>query len=398
MAQFARSRHGFVAFFRRYTKTWVHAVATAALTAFGMLTFVHRGFAVVAVALYVLPPLALYVSGSTFLEQSSTDDTTSSMSETDAREAETTSDGAHAASDEEEPSGWTTVDTPIDVTLFDAVLADGGAYAVGEDGVVLADGAADEGERTWSVALQDGPRAEARDLHGTDATADGGAVWFAGDGGSLGRLNPASGRHTDFSAPTDITDNWTDVAVGGAAGGETVLLVNGSGEVLAGEYRDGDVAWDVPTKPGSGSSLRAVTLVDSSVGYLCDTNDSVFETTDGGETFRQVGIDAVDGTLTDIAATGRNDCTVTADDGVFHRYDGNWTPTRLGEEALWSLARADGRTVAVGAAGIVYERASDTADWERFTTPVSASLRGVAVGSRRAVAVGKDGAVVVRDE
>jgi len=35
---------GFGPYFKRYTKTWQHAVATAALTAFGMLTFVDKPY------------------------------------------------------------------------------------------------------------------------------------------------------------------------------------------------------------------------------------------------------------------------------------------------------------------------------------------------------------------
>ena len=52
-------------YYRRYTKrrTAVHAAATAALTGFGLLATVHRGFIVVAIASYLLPPIYLYLSG-----------------------------------------------------------------------------------------------------------------------------------------------------------------------------------------------------------------------------------------------------------------------------------------------------------------------------------------------
>ncbi|MGA9399418.1 MAG: hypothetical protein WBV42_01035, partial [Haladaptatus sp.] len=63
MANSPASERRFLPFFRRYTKTWVHAVATAGLTAFGTLTFVNQGFAFVAVAIYVLPPVVLYLRG-----------------------------------------------------------------------------------------------------------------------------------------------------------------------------------------------------------------------------------------------------------------------------------------------------------------------------------------------
>ncbi|MFC6769843.1 hypothetical protein ACFQE6_33810, partial [Natrinema soli] len=57
----SRSGDGFVPFFRRYAKSWVHAVAAAGMTAFGTLTIVHRGFAVLALASYIVPPILLYL-------------------------------------------------------------------------------------------------------------------------------------------------------------------------------------------------------------------------------------------------------------------------------------------------------------------------------------------------
>lgn len=58
----ARAR-GFWAYYRRYTKTGVHAAATAALTAFGLLIFIDSLFAWLAIASYVFPPVILYMTG-----------------------------------------------------------------------------------------------------------------------------------------------------------------------------------------------------------------------------------------------------------------------------------------------------------------------------------------------
>ena len=52
----------FGAFYREYAQTSVHAVTTALLTAFGLLSFVHRAFVALAVTAYVLPPLFLYLT------------------------------------------------------------------------------------------------------------------------------------------------------------------------------------------------------------------------------------------------------------------------------------------------------------------------------------------------
>jgi hypothetical protein len=437
MANSTRSERGFVPFFRRYTKTWIHAVATAGLTAFGTLTFVNRAFAIVAVGIYVLPPVVLYLRGANprpnpdsnaaseaeRFSADSSDDSTDHRSavgttgsegergtdsdqrkhgtDDDERENAGEKEGAGSADAESaEKSGdshvptWTAVETPTEGTLFDTTVAGDAAYAVGEDGILLRNEAESDG---WEVALEDGPDAGGADLRGVDVTADGRAVWVAGDGGALGRFDAAENRHIDHSAPADITDNWTALAVAGSADDETVLLANGSGQVLRGRYRDGEVAWETPFKPGSGSSISAVTMADASVGYLCDTNDGVFGTDDGGENFRRVGIDDVNGTLTDVAATG-DACYVTTDDGVCYRGgDDPWTPTRLDEEGtvIRAVSADEGSMAACGETGAVYERTGG--EWDRTLTSASGALRGIAVGPSRSVAVGEEGIVVQRD-
>lgn len=485
----------FGAFFRQYTKTWMHAVATAGLTAFGTLTIVHRGFVVLALACYIVPPIVLYLSRSrggssdesrtptdaALADRDEPDDGPSSTSDADSlepspaesepepvteaasateaegnsepaagtaatagteREPEPASEAEPTVETESEPGSstepkdeaptkaepegesttevepnvgstesspvsdtddksdaepesdtepsWESVDAPTDATLLDAAITSPGAIAVGDDGIVLER----NDDESWDVLLEDGPAAQGQTLRGVDATNDGDAVWVAGDGGAVGRFERSSGRHTDYSAPDDRTDNLSGLAVAGSSGDETVLLINGSGEVLRGRYRDGDLSWDEPVKPGSGSSLSGATLVDSSVGYCCDTNDGVFETDDGGQTFETVGLDGADGTLTGIAAGGRGDCHVCTDAGVVHRFDGStWTPERIGEEALSGIARDGERLLVCDEAGDVHERAGRGAEWERADVNSSAGLEAVAIGEKLAVAVGVDGTV-----
>jgi len=399
------SGDGFVPFFRRYAQTWVHAVAAAGMTAFGTLTIVHRGFAVLALAAYVLPPIVLY------LRQRSTDraesDATADSAEpvaagdgsTDAATAPLERPADETRPESERAGGWDLVDVPTEATLRDVcVTAAGAVHAVGEDGLVLAGTAPDGADREWSITLEDGPAAAGEDLHGVDATADGEAVWVAGDSGTVGRLEAATGRHTDHTAPAGITDNWLGVAVGGSAGDETVLLINGSGAVLRGRYRDGDLSWADPVTPGGGSSLSGVALADASVGYCCDTNDTVFETTDGGDSFSRVGLGDASGTLENLATLGRGDCFVSADDGVVHRYDGaTWTPERVGEEAICGIARREGETIACDADGAIHERTA-VAGWTRADTVAPEPLLAVSVDGdgHRAVAVGESGTVVER--
>ena len=392
---------GFLDFFRRYAKTWVHAVAAAGLTAFSTLTVVHTWFAGLAIAAYVVPPVALYLSqrgrGQTASEPETATESVpgadgDSRADDGADTGATTSTGEEPRVDDDADDAveWTTADAPVDVALYDAAVGPTAAYAVGESGVVVTD----RGEG-WTVALEDGPGADEQTLRGVDATAGGGAVWLAGDGGSLGRIDVETGRHVDFSAPEDVTDNWVDVAVGGGDGSEIVLVVNGSGETLRGRYRDGEVAWTGPQKPGSGSSFSGVDFAGKAAGYLCDTNDGVYETTDAGETFEPVGIDGADGTLTGVAALGRDDCLVCADDGVVHRYDGaRWTPETVGD-ALRGIAGEEAYVV-VCSEDALYERPAANGDWERSVVPASGPLRGLGTGAGRAVAVGDGGTIATR--
>ncbi|OLZ39690.1 hypothetical protein A6E15_01240 [Natrinema saccharevitans] len=425
-----RSIDGFLSFFRGYTKTWIHAVAAAGLTAFGTLSVYHRGFIAIALAAYVAPPIVLYLwrpsagrddaDAATPREPEPTAGARAATGEVErpgaAAEAgdgdgpddvasgpddgrpDDTDDGAgqtDAARTIDRPREWRSVDVPTESTLRDVCVTDGGAaHAVGEDGVVLSAAGVDA---EWAVALADGPAAQGEELQGVDATADGEAVWVAGDSGALGRLEPEAGLHTDYTAPLEITNNWLGVAVAGRSGDETILLIDGSGAVCRGRYRDGEMAWDEPVTPGSGSSLSGVALADASVGYCCDTNDAVFETTDGGASFDGVGPVGAGGTLEAVATLGRGDCLVSADDGVVHRYGGStWTPERVGEEAICGLARREGETIACDADGAIYERSEG--DWTAVDAGPLESLIGVAVApdGRRAVAVGDEGTVVER--
>ncbi|WP_380674952.1 WD40/YVTN/BNR-like repeat-containing protein [Salinigranum sp. GCM10025319] len=401
---------GFVDFYRRYAKTWIHGVATAALTAFGTLTFVHELFAVVAVAAYVAPPLFLYFTRSSTASNSDSD--TESTSNANANEdPDSTADPAPntdrdsapptrrdhdrtppAASTDGDDSSWTVVEALTDETLHD-VVAGSPSYAVGSGGVVLVDEGDADG---WRVALSDGPGADANTLRGVDRAATDGGVWFAGDGGAVGRLDPATGRHVDHSAPDDDTTSLVDVAAADTGDGETVLLADGSGRVRRGRWRDGTVAWDEPVTPGGGSSLTGVVL-DGRIGYVCDSNDGVFRTTDGGERFDRLDPVGASGTLTDVATTAEH-CLVAVDDGVVHRHAGEtWTPVRLDDDPVWALATHDEEGLAGGTAGRVYERVSTADDWRRVVTPASVPVFGVSVDDSTAVAVGADGVVAERN-
>ena len=314
-------------------------------------------------------------------------DSTIDEIESDTRRDTDASGGDETDTDPTGEPSWDEADTPTEEPLLDVVSTGNGAYAVGGDGVVLAR----DGEG-WEVALDDGPTANANTLRGVDATDDGDAIWFAGDSGVLGRYTEET--LTDHSAPRDQTSTWEDVAVTGETDSERIHLVNGSGELLSGTYENGTVSWADIEKPGSGSSISTIEFVDDDRGYLCDTNQSVYETTDGGETYDEIGIEDANAAFTDVAASD-SETFVTADDGSLFRYDGAvWTRLRPSENALAAVALAGETGFAAGDGGAVYERTDG--GWEAVETPTDADLRGIAIGSERVVAVGAGGTVVER--
>lgn len=517
MSTAAEGGDGFFTFYREYAHTGLHTITATALTAFGLLTFVHRGFVVLAIAVYVIPPIYLYLSrdgeapepvdgdgasgaddrerptpdagldpesgarestdsegpargeiaetepsedredagdapeattatgsATTGSQTGSPDDgreaepdippestngnavedpdsgpepaedprtgeraepATSDATEPEAGPGSPTSDASKDGADgdedpiaaggaaddesreaEDDPAEWIVAESPTEEALLDAVAVGESAYAAGKNGVLLARSGGEE----WALALESGPAAESTTLRGVDATDDGEAVWVAGDGGVLGRYDATTARHTDHSASAGITDNWSGLAVAGAAGGERLALVNGSGQVLFGKYDGSEVEWDEPVKPGSGSSMSAIAFVDESLGYCCDTNAGVYRIEEGE--FERIGIENASGF--DALAATDDAVAVASDDGTLQRFDGSvWTPVRVAEGALNGLATDGEEWLAVGAGGALYE--SQGGDWEPADSPTEADLFGVAAGEVPLV-VGADGTVVER--
>ncbi|MGN8218191.1 hypothetical protein ACTG0T_07560 [Halococcus morrhuae DSM 1307] len=293
-------------------------------------------------------------------------------------------------------ANWTEANSPTGKGLNDTVLSSQGPYAVGGGGRVL-----ERDSTGWTTVIEKGPMAQGNTLTGAGVTDDGNHVWFAGGSGVIGQYDVGSGTKTDYSQPEGKSSTWEDVAVVGAAGSETVFLINGSGEFFSGTKNgSGGMNWGSAVKPGGGSSAKGIDFIDESTGYICDTNSKVYETTDGGKSWTEIGIDGGSVGLYDVAAVSRDEIEVAGGDGSIFRYNGAvWTKLYAGQNALSAITREGKRGLAAGSSGTVYERTGS--GWQSDETPTSNGLNGIVLdttGSYPDVAVGASGTIIERGE
>lgn len=287
------------------------------------------------------------------------------------------------------PHGWLTVDAPDGGALYDVVVTRAGPHAVGESGRIVA-----RRNDAWGTVVDDGPGGEGADLLAAAVTDDGRRLWAAGSSGAVARYDTVTGRLADRSAPLEKTSTWEAVAVTGPAGSERVHLVNGSGELLSGRVRGGTVRWGEVTKPTGGESATAIDYAGTT-GYLGDTAGAVYRTEGGGWT--PVGVSGADATIHDLAAATPRLVNVVTDDGTVYLYTGyNWLALATADDPLHAVDRREGRGVAGGVGGTVYELADG--GWTAQDTPTDATLHGVAVGryTYADAAVGANGTVMER--
>lgn len=295
---------------------------------------------------------------------------------------------------------WQTVDLDISTTLYDATMSSEGPYAVGAGGLVLARRA--DG---WQTVLERGPTVESNPLRGCDVTADGRNVWFCGGSGVVAQYDVVEEQLTDYSAPMGKTSTWLNVSAVGPAGSETVYLVNGSGEFLAGTKTEaGGMEWGDVVKPGGGSSAYGIDFYTEKAGYVVDTAGNTYRTEDGGQTWKTVGINGTSANLWGVAARNEGDLDIGASGGrIFRLNDGDgkgWKRKNVGKSTVRALDRKGKIAgLAAGANGYVYNRRDK--DWDRVATPAKKTLLGVALDESGAfpdVAVGKGGTIVERGD
>lgn len=197
-----------------------------------------------------------------------------------------------------------------------------------------------------------------------------------------------------------MTSTWEDCAVQGKTGiNERLYFVNGSGELLVGVRQDnGAIQYKDVIKPGGGSTIPGIDFHEREQGHVSSTSQLVSATSDGGETWEQIGIDFAGNAFFDITSQAENDINVASGSGIIYRYDGfRWTPHVIDDEreAIRAVVRDGNDGLAAGDNGKVYERQS-AGQWQRLETSVETAFEGVARGENYHIAVGGNGMIIER--
>ncbi|PSQ53323.1 hypothetical protein BRD20_03875 [Halobacteriales archaeon SW_8_65_20] len=288
-----------------------------------------------------------------------------------------------AAAGDETATNWTTVETPTGRTLYDVAATDAGVYAVGAGGVVL-----ERGEAGYETVLDSGPTGNGNSLYGSATTDDGERLWFVGSSGAIGEYDPARGTFTDYSAPNDVTNNFNDVAVTGAAGDANVYVAGDSGKIYY-SFDDGETFEDVT--PASGSNVNAVDFHDDRAGHIVDGNETVLYTEDGA-TWNTLGIADANVNFYGVDSDGFDDVTVSGGGGVVWNWDGSeWRAEDTGDAGLRDIEVTDSSGLTVGGGGKMYRRGPE--GWIQEPTPTGSNLKAVLRGDIE-VAVGAGGTVI----
>jgi hypothetical protein len=286
-------------------------------------------------------------------------------------------------------SDWVAVESPTGNGLYDVEYTANGAYAVGGGGVVL--------ERTgtgWRKVLDGGPTGNGNSLYGSDVTDDGKRLWFVGSSGAIGEYDAETGTLQDHSAPMDVTNNFNDVAMTGAAGEANVYVAGDSGKIYYSFENGEEGTWDYVT-PGSGSNINAIDFHADRSGHAVDGNQTVFAT-DDGRTWDKLGIENANHNFYGVDSDAPDDVWVSGGGGTVYHWDGaEWVRTDLGDADLRDVevTDADDDGLTVGGGGAVFDKSGN--DWHQDATPTGANLKAVARGSPD-IAVGASGTILER--
>jgi photosystem II stability/assembly factor-like uncharacterized protein len=194
----------------------------------------------------------------------------------------------------------------------------------------------------------------------------------------------------DHSAPNDVTNNFNDVAVQGAAGDANVYIAGDSGAIYY-SFENGETgSWD-NTTPGSGAAINAVDFHGPRSGHAVDGNQTVFATDDGG-TYDRIGIENANYNFYGVDSDASDEVYVSGGGATVYEWDGSeWVTTDLGDADLTDLEIDGNEGYAVGGGGKVFDLTDGK--WAPEETPTGANLNGVVRGPVD-VAVGASGVVI----
>ena len=284
---------------------------------------------------------------------------------------------------------WTQASTPVSVSLYSITDSSAGPVAVGGGGKLLL---RDSGN--WSEVVKNGPGSNGNTQRVAETTNSGNIVWFGGSSGSLGTYDASNSELVDRTAPQNVTNSWTAMEVVGSRGSETVVLGSGSGEILTGTRSSSGMQWNDPITPGSGSGISGMDFISSQLGYICDTNGSVFKTNDAGSTWTEIGIPNAPGTPNDISAKSETDIAVAGGSGFLMWYNGDvWSSRKFGGKTRRAVSRVGDRTLLVGSSGTIQSRGLKS--WETIFDG-SKALNDVVMykdQNETAIAVGNSGRI-----
>lgn len=291
-------------------------------------------------------------------------------------------------------TSWTAAESPTSNSLNSITATSNGQFAVGGSGNVV--------RRTstgWTMEITSGPGSNGNNLYAVDSSTDGEVIWFGGSSGALGRYDISQQELKDYTAPQDVTSTFRSVAVLSQKDSETVILGNGSGQILTGTHDGSKMSWNNPITPGSGSSITGVSFLSDTIGYFCDSNGDIYKTTDQGSSWSQDGIKRTPGAPQGLHISASNDPVVAAGSGYYYtRKNGNWSTRYADGKTMYGVDRNVSYGVMVGKGGQIFTKSSRS--WELNHTISSGILKDVVVSAddnTLATAVGTNGTIMEQE-
>lgn len=229
------------------------------------------------------------------------------------------------------------------------------------------------------LVSQSGITTQGKSLRSVTTSDDGEALWIVGGNGVVGRYDVITGQMTDYSNPQGYTTTFDAVEASGNSGDETVLLADTSGNMVRGVSDKCGIQWRADGQPTGGNAVSDINFHTTGEGHIVDSTGSVYESTDDGKNWSQIGVSNFSNTLYSIDSSASSDILAAGSSGSVVNYDGSsWTTETAGSNALYSIDRDGGTTYASGTSGTLYERTSD--GWSSISTGTGTTLHSVGVG------------------